>query len=77
MGHMKTISIRELHEQTGQWVRGSSQGEIYITDRGCLVAKMMPLKPLPQTPFFANPPLRAPFSGTAMLIAAEPMRLRP
>jgi antitoxin (DNA-binding transcriptional repressor) of toxin-antitoxin stability system len=40
---MKTISIRELHEQTGQWVRRSSEGEIYITDRGRLVAKMMPV----------------------------------
>ncbi len=52
---MKTISIRELHEQTGQWVRQSAEGEIYITDRGRLVAKMMPVKPLPKMPFFANP----------------------
>ncbi len=55
MSHMKTISIRELHEQTGQWVRQSSEGEIYITDRGRLVAKMMAVKPLPQKPFFADP----------------------
>ncbi|MGC2402670.1 MAG: hypothetical protein WA510_22960 [Acidobacteriaceae bacterium] len=52
---MKTISIRELHEQTGQWVRQSSEGEIYITDRGHLVAKITPVKPLPQKPFFAKP----------------------
>jgi antitoxin (DNA-binding transcriptional repressor) of toxin-antitoxin stability system len=55
MSHMKTISIRELHEQTGQWVRQSSEGEIYITDRGRLVAKIMAVKPLPQKPFFADP----------------------
>ena len=55
MCHMKTISIRELHEQTGQWVRQSSEGEIHITDRGRLVAKMVPVKPLPQKPFFADP----------------------
>jgi antitoxin (DNA-binding transcriptional repressor) of toxin-antitoxin stability system len=55
MCHMKTISIRELHEQTGQWVRQSAEGEIYITDRGRLVAKMMAVKPLPQKPFFADP----------------------
>ena len=55
MSHMKSISIRELHAQTGHWVRKSADGEIHITDRGRLVARIMPLKPLPERPFFANP----------------------
>lgn len=52
---MKTITIRELHEQTGRWVRRASAGEVYVTDRGRPVAKIMPVAPLPRKPFFANP----------------------
>ena len=52
---MKTISIRDLHEQTGRWVRQASAGEVYVTERGRLVAKIMPVKPLPGKPFFADP----------------------
>jgi antitoxin (DNA-binding transcriptional repressor) of toxin-antitoxin stability system len=58
---MRTTSIRELHEQTGQWVRQSSEGEIYIPDRGPLVAKMIPVKPLPQGRSSQIPPIREPF----------------
>ncbi len=33
--HMKTISIRELHLQTGRWIRhAASRGPIVVTDRG-------------------------------------------
>jgi antitoxin (DNA-binding transcriptional repressor) of toxin-antitoxin stability system len=40
---MKTITIRELHERTGQWVRGAQRhGEIVVTDRGHVVAKIVP-----------------------------------
>ena len=52
---MKTISIRDLHEQTGRWVRQASAGEVYVTERGRLVAKIMPVKPLPEKPYFASP----------------------
>jgi antitoxin (DNA-binding transcriptional repressor) of toxin-antitoxin stability system len=52
---MKTISIRELHQATGLWVRQAKAGEIYVTDRGKLVAKIVPASPLPPKPFFANP----------------------
>jgi antitoxin (DNA-binding transcriptional repressor) of toxin-antitoxin stability system len=35
MGHMKTISIKELHERTGAWVRKAVElGAITVTDRG-------------------------------------------
>jgi prevent-host-death family protein len=52
---MKTITIRELHENTGRWVRKASAGEVYITKRGRLVAKIVPAAPPSAKPFFANP----------------------
>jgi antitoxin (DNA-binding transcriptional repressor) of toxin-antitoxin stability system len=52
---MKTISIRELHQETGRWVRHASEREVYITERGRLVAKIVAASPLPAEPFFANP----------------------
>jgi len=52
---MKKISIRELHEATGRWVRQASAGEVYVTERGRLVAKIVPVSPLPAKPFFAQP----------------------
>ena len=55
MGHMKTITIRELHQATGRWVRRARAGEVYVTERGRLVAKIVPASPLPAKPFFANP----------------------
>ena len=42
---MKTISIRELHEKTGEWVRRSETlGAITVTDRGKAVAQIVPVK---------------------------------
>ena len=55
MRHMKTITIRELHENTGRWVRKASAGEVYVTERGRLVAKIVSAVPPPAKPFFANP----------------------
>ena len=52
---MKTITIRELHESTGRWVRQALAGEVYVTERGRLIAKIVPASPLPAQPFFANP----------------------
>jgi prevent-host-death family protein len=52
---MKTITIRELREQTGRWVRQASAGEVYVSERGRLIAKIVPAQPLPSKPFFANP----------------------
>ena len=52
--HMKTISIRELHLKTGEWVRhAASRGPIVVTDRGRRVAALQPFdasvtgRPLP------------------------------
>jgi antitoxin (DNA-binding transcriptional repressor) of toxin-antitoxin stability system len=55
MSHMKTITIRELHQATGRWVRQASAEEVRVTERGRLVAKIIPAKPVPAKPFFANP----------------------
>ena len=52
--HMRTISIRELHLKTGQWVRQAARrGPIVVTDRGRRVAALQPFdasmagRPLP------------------------------
>jgi antitoxin (DNA-binding transcriptional repressor) of toxin-antitoxin stability system len=55
MSHMKTITIRELHQATGHWVRRASAGELYVTERGRILAKIVPARPLPAKPFFSNP----------------------
>jgi antitoxin (DNA-binding transcriptional repressor) of toxin-antitoxin stability system len=52
---MKKISIRELHEATGRWVRRASSAEVYVTERGRVLAKIVPASPLPAKPFFASP----------------------
>jgi len=42
---MKSISIRELHEKTGEWVRRSEElGAIVVTDRGKAVARIVPVE---------------------------------
>jgi prevent-host-death family protein len=52
---MKRISIRELHEKTGEYVRSVSEvGEIFVTDRGKIVARIVPQHELPQVPYFAR-----------------------
>lgn len=51
LGHMKTVSIRELHEKTGEWVRlAEAHEQIIITDRGRPVAALAPYR----TPAKAN-----------------------
>jgi prevent-host-death family protein len=55
MCHMKTISIRELHEKTGDWVRRAAEhGEIIITDRGKPLAKILPESGRKEAPYFSN-----------------------
>ena len=42
---MKTISIRELHERTGQWVRlAEAHEQIVITERSHPVAALVPYR---------------------------------
>ena len=55
MSHMKTITIRELHQATGRWVRQAQSGVVDVTERGRLIARIVPASPLPPQPFFANP----------------------
>ena len=44
MSHMATVSIRELHRKTGDWVRRAAQcEEITVTDRGVPVALLRAL----------------------------------
>ncbi len=40
---MKTISIKELHDKTGHWLRQvEAHGEVVVTERGTPVARMLP-----------------------------------
>jgi antitoxin (DNA-binding transcriptional repressor) of toxin-antitoxin stability system len=55
MGHMDTITVRELHEATGRRVRRASAGEVQATERGRLIAKILAAAPPPAQPFFAHP----------------------
>ena len=52
---MKTISINELHEDTDAWVRQAAQfGEIFVTDLGKTVAKLVPLDGSPARSSFKD-----------------------
>ena len=52
---MKTITIRELHAATGRWVRAAAKvGEIVVTDRGKVVAKLIPEAEPREVPYFAR-----------------------
>ena len=59
MRHMKTISLRELHNNTGMWVRrATEEGEITVTDRGVEVAVISPAKKTKRRKYsWANRPL--------------------
>ena len=52
---MKTISIRELHEKTGDWVRRSvTLGPITVTDHGKVIAQIVPEANAATNPFAAR-----------------------
>jgi antitoxin (DNA-binding transcriptional repressor) of toxin-antitoxin stability system len=42
---MKTISIKQLHAETGRWVRAASKQPIIVTDRGERIASLQPHVP--------------------------------
>jgi antitoxin (DNA-binding transcriptional repressor) of toxin-antitoxin stability system len=45
---MKSITIRELHLQTGRWVRhAAATGGVVVTDRGHRVAALVPADAAP------------------------------
>ena len=39
---MKTISIKQLHAETGRWVRAAKTQTLIVTDRGEKVATIQP-----------------------------------
>ena len=52
---MKTITIRELHERTGRWVREAARhGQIIVTDSGRPVARLVPEQQAAEAPYFAR-----------------------
>ena len=40
---MKTISIKQLHAETGRWVRAARSTPVFVTDRGETIAVLKPL----------------------------------
>ena len=55
MCHMKSITIRQLHDETGRWVRrAAALGELPVTERGRIVAKLVPATDAPALPYFAR-----------------------
>lgn len=63
---MKTISIKELHDKTGHWLRRvKAEGELIVTERGNPVARMLPpIAPVTSNPFANRKLLR----GVAKLL---------
>jgi antitoxin (DNA-binding transcriptional repressor) of toxin-antitoxin stability system len=52
---MKTISIRNLHDRTGECIRQAEEyGEVFVTARGRIVAKISPAANPQITPYFSN-----------------------
>lgn len=52
---MKTVSIRELHAKTGELVRQAyHQGQILVTDRGRVVARIIPETDGDRVPYFRS-----------------------
>jgi antitoxin (DNA-binding transcriptional repressor) of toxin-antitoxin stability system len=50
---MKEISIRDLHRETGTWVRSAKKyGSILVRDRNRPVAKLVPVDDEPQVNLF-------------------------
>jgi len=42
---MKTISVRELHNDTARWLRAvKDEEEIVVTNRGVPIVKFVPIK---------------------------------
>ena len=59
---MKTVTIRELHNRTGELVRQASQhGEIRVTGNGQIIARILPEAELSEVPYFARHKISAAF----------------
>jgi antitoxin (DNA-binding transcriptional repressor) of toxin-antitoxin stability system len=63
---MKTITIRKLHDKTGECVRMAARyGEVAVTHRGRAVAKIVPHEDEQEVPFFARRKLTPAFRRLA------------
>ena len=52
---MKSITIRQLHDETGRWVRrAAALGELPVTERGRVVAKLVAATEGPARPYFSR-----------------------
>jgi prevent-host-death family protein len=52
---MKTVTIRELHNKTGEILREAIRyGEIRVTDNGRVLASIVPQTEPPKVPYFAR-----------------------
>jgi prevent-host-death family protein len=52
---VKTITIRELHAKTGEWVRkAAAHGEIFVSDHGETIARIVPERKMKDLPYFAK-----------------------
>ncbi len=61
---MKTITIRELHAATGKWVRRSvTLGEVRVSERGRVIARLVPMTSVPAAPYYARRTLTRAFSA--------------
>lgn len=76
--HMRSISIRELHLNTGEWVRRvAEERRLVVTDRGRPVATLVPYEPADLgTPFAQRRVLPAfadlpPVAGDSTRFVAE------
>ena len=70
MCHMKAITIRELHEATGKWVRqATADGQILVTERGKIIAMLVPASPPPAEPYFARRRLLPQFEAVQTRLA--------
>ena len=60
---LKTITLLELHEKTGEWVRSAGQfGELAVTDGGRTIARIVPQDLPPEVPYFATRKVSAGFA---------------
>ena len=71
--HMKTITVRDLHMNTGRYVRKAAEGDLVVTDRGRAVASLSRFKgyisgrPLPDREAFIIKLPRIPVDSAKMV----------
>lgn len=69
---MKSITIRQLHDETGRWVRrAAALGGLHVTERGKTVAQIVPATAAPTTPYFSRRILLPAFKATKFTGGAD------